>query len=261
MTVIRVHKTKDFTVMSNFHLSDRNLSWKAKGMLSVMLSLPENWDYSVLGLTSLSTDGKNSTANGLSELETNGYVKRTRAVDARGRFAGYDYDIYEIPQVINPLTENPNTENPNTDNPTTENPPQYNTNKSNTQKQNTDLIEKEERKSKAAANSFDLLIEDYLSTYIGGNTDEVRELLKEWLKVRKAKRAAMTDKAIELNLRKLNATASKSNMTVEEYLEAVIMRGWQAFYDINDYSQSSGRSDQSSGSNPFLDIAKEEGIF
>lgn len=143
MTAIRVHKTKDFTVMSNFHLSDRNLSWKAKGMLSVMLSLPEDWDYSVLGLSSLSIDGKNSTANGLSELEANGYVKRTRAVDARGRFAGYDYDIYEIPQVINPLTENPPT-----DNPTTENQPQLNTNIPNTKKQSTKKLSTEELKEK-----------------------------------------------------------------------------------------------------------------
>lgn len=256
MSVFRVHKTRDYTVMSNSHFREKEMTLKAKGLHSLMLSLPEDWDFSIAGLTTLSKDGKDSVMGALNELEAFGYLKRTRLTDEKGKFAGYDYDIFEQPR-----REKPYAENPNTDKPNTENPSQYNTNKSNTQKQNTDLIEKEERKSKAAANSFDLLIEDYLSTYIGGNTDEVRELLKEWLKVRKAKRAAMTDKAIELNLRKLNATASKSNMPVEEYLEAVIMRGWQAFYDINDYSQSSGRSEQSSGSNPFYDVGKAEGIF
>lgn len=255
MSVFRVHKTRDYTVMSNSHFREKEMTLKAKGLHSLMLSLPEDWDFSIAGLTTLSKDGKDSVMGALNELEAFGYLKRTRLTDEKGKFAGYDYDIFEQPR-----REKPYAENPNTDKPNTEKPSQYNTNKSNTQKQNTDLIEKEERKSKAAANSFDLLIEDYLSTYIGGDTDEVRELLKEWLKVRKAKRAAMTDKAIELNLRKLNETAVKSNMTVEEYLKEVIMRGWQAFYDIKDYSQPAGKSDQS-GSNPFYDVGKAEGIF
>lgn len=143
MTVIRVHKTKDFTVMSNFHLRDFNLSWKAKGMLSVMLSLPEDWDYSVSGLVAMAKDGKDSTTNALCELESLGYVKRTKAIDERGRFAGYDYDIYETPQGVEPSADNPSTADP-----ITENPPQLNTKQQSTKKLTTkELKEKYKREN------------------------------------------------------------------------------------------------------------------
>lgn len=143
MAVFRVNKTKDFTVMSNSHFKDRAMSWRAKGLLSVMLSLPDEWDYSVRGLVSLSKDGKDSTTKALLELEELGYVKRTRATDSGGRFAGYDYDIYEVPQTEKPLTEKPltgtpSTEKPKTEKPLTENPPQLNTNTLTTNQSNTD---------------------------------------------------------------------------------------------------------------------------
>ena len=233
MPVVRVHKTRDYTVMSNAHFREKGMTLKAKGLHSLMLSLPEDWDYSIAGLTTLSKDGKDSVMSALNELERFGYLQRTRVTDEKGKFAGYDYDIFEQPQ-----TENPYAENPNTDKPNTENPPQYITNQSITKKSNTNVIEiKKERKGKAAANSFDLLIENYLETINPFEVDEVRGLLQEWLKVRKAKRAAMTDKAIELNLQKLNEVAATSNMSVAEYLKEVIMRGWQTFYEIKDYSQ------------------------
>lgn len=110
--------------------------------------------------------------------------------------------------------------------------------------------------------SFDKLIDAYL--YPDGksarfpNTSEIRELLGEWLKVRKAKRAAMTDKAIELNLKKLNRMAHDSRMSVPEYLREVICRGWQTFYAINNYQP---QQRQQQGGNVFLDMAHDEGIF
>ena len=114
---------------------------------------------------------------------------------------------------------------------------------------------KEERKK----GSFDKLIDEYCLSIDFSEREAVKGLLKDWLKVRKAKRAAMTDKAIELNLEKLNGLASESGMSVKKYLEAVIMRGWQAFFPIKEYgnTQTSGAT----SNNPFLDIAKEEGIF
>lgn len=124
VAVIRVNKTSDYTVMSNAHFKEKEMSLKAKGLLSLMLSLPDTWDYSIAGLVTLSRDGKDSVMNALSELEKFGYLIRSRAVDEKGRFAGYNYDIYEKPQ-----TEKPYAENPNTDNPNTENPPQLNNNK------------------------------------------------------------------------------------------------------------------------------------
>lgn len=112
MAVIRINKTSDYTVMSNSHFKDKRMTLKAKGLLSLMLSLPDDWDYSIAGLCALSKDGKDSVMNTLAELETFGYLIRTKLTDERGRFAGYDYDIYENPQTEKPYAENPNTENP-----------------------------------------------------------------------------------------------------------------------------------------------------
>jgi hypothetical protein len=122
--------------MSNTHFKEKGMTLKAKGLLSLMLSLPDDWDYSVAGLVSLSKDGKDSVMNALTELEDLGYLKRTRLIDDKGRFAGYDYDIYENPQTGDPQQEKPCAENPNMDKPFTENPPQLNTNTSNTKESN-----------------------------------------------------------------------------------------------------------------------------
>ena len=138
MAVIRVNKTKDFTVMSNAHFKEREMSLKAKGLLSLMLSLPDEWNYSINGLVTLSKDGRGSVMKALDELEELGYLERTRLHDEQGRFAGFDYDVYENPQKNTPYSEKPNTEKPytenpiaekpNTEKPYTENPPQLNTN-------------------------------------------------------------------------------------------------------------------------------------
>lgn len=124
MAVIRVNKTRDYTVMSNTHFKDRSMSLKAKGLLSLMLSLPDDWDYSEAGLTVLSKDGKDSVKKGLKELEDLGYLVRTQAKNEKGQWAGYIYDIYETPQSVNPIMKQPSAENPSTENKT-----QYITNK------------------------------------------------------------------------------------------------------------------------------------
>lgn len=137
MAVIRVNKTGDYTVMSNAHFKEKEMSLKAKGLLSLMLSLPDTWDYSIAGLVTLSKDGKDSVMNALTELEELGYLIRTRVTDDKGRFAGYDYNIYENPQAVRPYAENPNTDKPQTENPPQLNTKQFNTNISKTKKSNT----------------------------------------------------------------------------------------------------------------------------
>ncbi len=99
--------------------------------------------------------------------------------------------------------------------------------------------EYKERKIKKESRTFDELIDRYCETVDPSNASVIKGLLGDWLKVRKAKRAAMTDRAIQLNLNKLSDTAAKSNLTVEKYLEEVIMRGWQAFYPIQTWGQAS----------------------
>ena len=131
MAIFRVNKNKDYTVMSNYHLRDANMSFKAKGLLSMMLSLPDDWDYSIKGIISISKENKTSIQSALKELEENKYLKRTKKQNEKGQFE-YIYDIYE-----KPWTENPYIENLVTDYPCTENMPQINTNIQNTKKQNT----------------------------------------------------------------------------------------------------------------------------
>jgi len=121
MAVIRVRKSKNFTAMSNTHLRDPSLSLKAKGLLSVCLSLPDDWQYSVNGLTAISKEGRDALLTTLQELEAAGYVSRSQSRDKNGRMGKAEYFIYETPEE-NPQWEKPQTENPTTENPTTENP-------------------------------------------------------------------------------------------------------------------------------------------
>ena len=102
----KIHKSGEYTIISNYHLKDKGMTLKAKGILSIMLSLPPEWDYSVAGLRTLSKDGKDGTTTALVELEALGYLVRTKVVDDKGRFQGYRYDIYEKPQTEKQLTEN-----------------------------------------------------------------------------------------------------------------------------------------------------------
>ena len=113
-----------------------------------------------------------------------------------------------------------------------------------------------ERKKEGAKtqNSFDEIFKNYTQD------EETIQLLGEWLKVRKAKRAALTDKSIMLNIQKLNKLAEESNLSVNEYLEEAIRRGWTAFFPIKEYRSKSAPKEESTG-NVFLDIMKDEGLL
>ena len=97
MAVFRVHKDKNYTVMSNRHFQNRALSLKAMGLLSLMLSLPPTWDYSLKGFAAICQDGLSSVRSGMNELEKHGYVVRRRLRDEYGRLADTEYNIYEVP--------------------------------------------------------------------------------------------------------------------------------------------------------------------
>lgn len=131
MATYRVHKDKNYTVMSNYHLHDRNLSLKAKGLLSLFLSLPDDWEYSVAGLCELSADGRNGVNSALHELCIAGYVVRSSKTGEDGRFSGASYDIFEVPNKEGCIADLPFAEKPLTEKPLTEKPQQLNTNNTN----------------------------------------------------------------------------------------------------------------------------------
>ena len=142
MAVFRIERTRDYTVMSNHHLRNEKLSLKAKGLLSMMLSLPEDWNYTTRGLAKICKEGVDAIGGALRELEAAGYIVRYKLRDRHGRISDTEYVIYEQPQPKNPDTPGPETASPDTENPylekpDTEKPAELNIEKSNTQKQNT----------------------------------------------------------------------------------------------------------------------------
>ena len=115
MAVIRVEKNKNYTVMSNVHLRDGALTLKAKGLLSLILSLPDDWHYSINGLATLTKEGRAGVMSCLKELEAAGYISRHQLRGEHGRMGQNEYVIYEEPrppQSGNPTTVNPTTEKP-----------------------------------------------------------------------------------------------------------------------------------------------------
>ena len=134
MAVFRVERNCGYTVMSNHHLRNRDLTLKAKGLLSQMLSLPDNWDYTLAGLSRINREKIDAIREAVRELEKAGYIVRSRERDKKGRLRGADYIIYEQPQppvldlptLENPTLDNPTLEKPMLENPTLENPMQLN---------------------------------------------------------------------------------------------------------------------------------------
>ena len=149
MAVFRIEKTRDYTVMSNHHLRDKSLSLKAKGLLSLMLSLPEEWDYTTKGLARICKDGVDSICAGVRELEEHGYVIRQRVRNPNGQLGAIEYTILEQPRPPEPKPQKPERENPVLDNPEQAspvleepeqgNPAQLNTNRSSKEKSKKDL--------------------------------------------------------------------------------------------------------------------------
>ena len=149
MAVFRIEKTRDYTVMANHHLRNTKLSLKAKGLLSLMLSLPEDWDYTTKGLAKICKDGVDSICSTVNELEEHGYVIRERIRNAKGQLTDIQYTILEQPKPPQPGQGKPKQENPVLDSPVLGtpkqeepeqgNPAQLNTKKSSNQGLNTDL--------------------------------------------------------------------------------------------------------------------------
>ena len=159
MAVFRVERNTGYTVMSNHHLRNKELTLKAKGLLSQMLSLPEDWDYTLAGLSHINREKIDAIREAVKELEKAGYIVRSRERDEKGRLRGADYVIYEQPQPKEPeaatssekpptsdlpTLENPTLENPTLENPTLEKPTQEKPTLENPTQLNKDISSKEQ---------------------------------------------------------------------------------------------------------------------
>ena len=159
MAVFRIEKTRDYTIMSNHHLKNKNLTLKAKGLMSLLLSLPDDWVHTLAGLAQISVEGVDAIRMAVHELEREGYVVRNRIRNEKGLLGEMEYVVYENPQTPvvaeapasasptleepmlenpiqdNPIQGNPTQGNPMLDHPTQGNPMQLNTYRSNTHKE------------------------------------------------------------------------------------------------------------------------------
>lgn len=225
MAVIRVNNTKGFTVMSNYHFQDKEISLKAKGLLGLMLSLPSNWDYSVNGLVAIVKENKAAVQTALKELEEHKYLKRTRVQDETGRF-DYIYDIYEKPYDKLPCTENQCTDIQCTEVQCTENQPQINTNKQITNKQNTKELNTNEYKEKNIKKES---VNSVISSYT--ENKDLQDALHGFVEMRNKARKPLTARAMKLSLNKLNELAL-DDVTKIAIVNQSIVHSWSTFYKL-----------------------------
>lgn len=225
MSVFRINKTSDYTVMSNYHLREKNMSLKAKGLLSIMLSLPNDWDYSINGLATLSKDGKDSVMGALNELEEFGYLVRSRTINEKGQFLGYDYDIYE-----NPYTENPNTVKPNTEKPT-----QLNTKRTNVDKEITNILK------------------EYNFSF------EIEEKINEWLTYKKEKKQSYKPTGFKTLLKNIqNAIYEIGEQAVLDSIDNCIASNYSGlFFNKKNKSNNAIVSQSKKQNDQFLDWCAE----
>jgi hypothetical protein len=233
MAVIRVNNTKGFTVMSNYHFQDKEISLKAKGLLGLMLSLPSNWDYSVNGLVAIVKENKAAVQTALKELEEHKYLKRTRVQDETGRF-DYIYDIYEKPYDKLPCTENRCTDIQCTEVQCTENQPQINTNKQNTNKQSTKELNTNEYKEKnIKKESVNSVIAEYTEN------KDLQDALHGFVEMRTKARKPLTVRAMKLSLNQLDNLAV-DDVTKIAIVNQSIVHTWSTFYKL----QNNNNGDQ-----------------
>lgn len=234
MAMIRVNNTKGFTVMSNYHFQDKEISLKAKGLLGLMLSLPSNWDYSVNGLVAIVKENKAAVQTALKELEEHKYLKRTRVQDETGRF-DYIYDIYEKPYDKLPCTENRCTDIQYTEVQCTENQPQINTNKQITKELNTNRLNTNEYKEKnIKKESVNSVIAEYTEN------KDLQDALHGFVDMRTKVRKPLTARAMKLSLNELDKLAV-DDVTKIAIVNQSIVHSWLTFYKLQNNNNGGQR--------------------
>ena len=242
MSVIRVNKTKNYTVMSNEHLKDKRLSLKAKGLLSVMLSLPDTWDYSISGLVAICKESETAVKSTLNELKSCGYLVVTKKMPDEtesGRIE-YVYDIFEHAQtgkqpVEKQGVEKQGVENLGVESLGVENVRQLSTKESSTDKSNTDESSTNKKKERKRA-GYDEIIADYTEN------GELRSALVEFVKMRKMMKKPPTNKALSLLLTSKNGLDGLASNDAEkiDIVQQSIMRGWLGFFPLKDMEAKRG---------------------
>lgn len=233
-----MNKTKNYTVMSNEHLKDKRLSLKAKGLLSVMLSLPDTWDYSISGLVAICKESETAVKSTLNELKSCGYLVVTKKMPNEtesGRIE-YVYDIFEKAQTGKQLVEKQGVENLGVESLGVENVRQLSTKESSTDKSNTDKSNTNKKKKESTRAGYDEIIASYTEN------GELRSALVEFVKMRKMMKKPLTNKALSLLLTSKNGLDGLASNDAEkiDVVQQSIMRGWMGFFPLKDREANKG---------------------
>ena len=204
--------------MSNYHFKEKKMSLKAKGLLSLMLSLPDDWDYNVSGLVKLSKDGKDSVMSALQELEKFRYLTRQQLFNEKGQFNGIEYNIFEMPQQENPIAEKPISANQITENQNAEKPPQLNTNQLRTKKDNK-ITNESNTNAISEADMYALLVEI--------DDIELAELYRAYTEWRATTEAPLTKQGLQMLIKRCERLSEYNTATQKAMLETALIQGWK----------------------------------
>ena len=252
MAVYRVEKTENFTVLSNHQFKDFGLSWKAKGLLSNMLSLPEDWKYSVVGLSKLTSDGVDSTRRGLLELEEKGYLVR-RPVKEKGRIIGWEYDIYEVPQKKNPEEDDPEADNPGVEEPNEGNADAEESDKDTPAQLNTIQSIPKGSSTKGSRTNGSNASEGAPAYY--PLDEELNGVLLEYIEHRKKLKRPMAENAVYMLMEKLDEMTPDNNEKIA-ILKQSIINGWIGIHILQEDKEKKQQKN-STAADDFAELVKE----
>lgn len=215
MAAVRTVKNKDYSIVHNGFINNKNLSFKAKGLLLYFLSKPDKWEFYIKEIAKNSKDGVESISSGIKELEDNGYIHKNFKRNKDGKLSGgYDFIVYEEPQ---PKQEKPETvKNLSCNLPIRENPVLI----------NTELISNTNNKKEKRKTEFDELINQYTEN------EKLRDTIYEFIKHRKSVKSALTTLALKKIITRLDVLTKDDNTKIA-ILENSIMNGWRGVFPLN----------------------------
>ena len=237
MNKVARRKTSKYTTISNVFLRDKNLSLKAKGFLTVVMALPDDWDFSIKGICSILKEGKSSIYGVVQELKENRYCKTTAYRDEKGLILGLDYMFYEEPYEEEPQQDNPHTENRDMDNM-----PQLNTKDDKENNRTKDLpkkegIDKSIPKKKA---KFDVYAD---LSYVDA---AYADIWKEWLEYKDAiNKQYKAQQGAESQYKSLLKYADNNPILVNAIVKRSIENSWQGLFELSDKEKAFYMSERS----------------
>lgn len=206
--------------MSNHHFKEKQMSLKAKGLLSLMLSLPDDWNYSISGLVRLSKDGKDSVMSALQELEKFGYLTRTQQFNEKGQFSGVEYNIYEEPQEEKPVSEEQKAEKEKSLKQDAEKPRQLNTNQSITKNnKDTDISSTKQDAAISESELYNILI--------AFDDEELAELYREYVEWRNTTETPITKHGLKMLIKRCERLSGFDVSIQKAMIETALIQGWK----------------------------------